>query len=508
MRTRAAWLFFCAAIRHGGRQKITRHSFVVSGMKCAAAFVVLALFAAFARADIIQGTFDLASIRDTTTLETKVILDWHPNPKDAAIRQKLVEITVCEWWPGMKVRLPVTMLAPATGVCTNVVIENTGLQLKPATANGAKLRLLKEHGVGLVFIGMVPIDAMEPVGQLHLLMQEQFLRTKNTRYTPAWIWSLSDMRALTTAVAESEVFQPRKVLATGGSKRGVATAGAGIADDRFTAIMPVVAPVIESPGGPYVEGMMPPEITRMNDAFIAAMTDPVGRERLLVRQKARSSERITLQMARAAGWTEAEIQTACNAAWEACRTTSHLDVLQRRGTEIFYNQGSNDTVSPGLVELGRRFPQLPVYIVPGGQHGGAKEAGFVKAVNGLPEVDENLYAFATHHFFDTRRMVAPPKVTTQWNPETQRLHVTATFPDGSEPQENTLWWSVNRHPDYTIQMEFDAWSSTPMQKTGPATYSGETLVEGEVRTLNLITVHAQAENGSTLTVSSPEIRLP
>ena len=322
-------------------------------MKLHAILAVVLLSGLHAHADITIGTFDLASIRDTTTLETKVFEDWHPNPKDAAIRQKLVEITVCEWWPGQKVRMPVTMLAPAKGVCTNVLIENTSAQLKVTAASGAKLRLLKEHGVGLVFIGCVPIDTMEPVGKLHTMMEERFIQTKNTRYTPAWIWGISDMRALTTAMAEKDVFQPKKVLATGGSKRGVATAAAGIADDRFTAIMPVVAPVIESPGGPYVEGMMPAEITKMNESFIAAMTDPVGREKLVIRQKARSDERITVKLARDAGWTEAEMRTACNAAWEACRTTNYLDELKKRGTEVFYNQGSNDNVSPGLVELGR-----------------------------------------------------------------------------------------------------------------------------------------------------------
>ncbi len=476
-------------------------------MKLRAILAVVVLTALSVHADITIGTFDLASIRDSSTLATQVIEDWHPNPKDATIRQKLVEITVCEWWPGLKVRMPVTMLAPAKGVCTNVLIENTSSQLKVAAASGAKLRLLKEHGVGLVFIGCVPIDTMEPVGKLHTMMEERFIQTKNTRYTPAWIWGISDMRALTTAMAEKDVFQPKKVLATGGSKRGVATAAAGIADDRFTAIMPVVAPVIESPGGPYVEGMMPPEITQMNDEFIAAMTDPVGREKLLIRQKARSDERITVKMARDAGWSEAEMKTACTAAWEACRTTNYLDVLKQRGTEIFYNQGSNDNVSPGLVELGRRFPELPVYIVPGGQHGGAKEAGFVKSVGGLPEVDENLYAFAQHHFFGTRRMVGPPKVTTQWDKAKKHLAVKVVFLDGSEPQDNTLWWSVNRHPDYSIQMEFDAWTSTPLKKTGTATYSGETTIDGDVQTLDVITVHAHTENGSTLTVSSPEIRL-
>ncbi len=476
-------------------------------MKLSIGIACILLSSLIACADITIGKFDMASIRDTSTLETKVIEDWHLNPKDAAIRQKLVEITICEWWPGQKVRMPVTLLAPASGVCTNVLIENTSAQLKVTAASGAKLRLLKEHGVGLVFIGCVPIDTMEPVGKLHLMMEEHFIQTKNTRYTPAWIWGIGEMRALTTAIAEKDVFQPKKVLATGGSKRGVATAAAGIADDRFTAIMPVVAPVIESPGGPYVEGMMPPEITKMNDAFIAAMTDPVGKEKLLIRQKARSDERITVKMARDAGWSDAEMKTACNAAWEACRTTNYLDVLKQRGTEIFYNQGSNDNVSPGLVELGRRYPQLPVLIVPGGQHGGAKEAGFVKSVGGLPEVDENLYAFATHHFFGARRMVAPPKVMHQWDKATKRLTVTVVFPDGSEPQENALWWSVNRHPDYSIAMEFDAWASAPLKKNSVATYSGEVTIEREVKTLDFITVHAHQENGSTLTMSSPEIRI-
>jgi hypothetical protein len=338
------------------------------------------------------------------------------------------------------------------------------------------------------------------------MMEERFIQTKDARYTPAWIWGMSDMRALTAAMAEKEVFQPRKVLATGGSKRGVATAAAGIADARITAIMPVVAPVIESPGGPYVEGMMAPEIVRMNEQYIAAMT--AGREALLTRQKARSDERITLEAAKAAGWSEAEIKDACTTAWKVCRTTDHLDTLRQRGTEVFYNQGSNDNVSPGLVELGRLFPKLPVLVVPGGQHGGAKEAGFVNSVGSLPEVDANLFAFAQHHFFGTRRMVAPPEVRTRWDAKTKHLSVTVTFPDGSEPQENSLWWSVNRHPDYSIAMEFDAWSSVPMKKTSVSTYEAETSVEGEVNTLDVITVHAHTESGTTLTVSSPELRLP
>ena len=81
----------------------------------------------------------------------------------------------------------------------------------------------------------------------------------------------------------------------------------------------------------------------------------------------------------AAGWSDAEIKAASSLAWEVCRTTNYLGALKKRGVEMLYCQGSNDNVSPGLIELGRKFPQLPVYIMPGGQHGGAKSGELVLA---------------------------------------------------------------------------------------------------------------------------------
>jgi hypothetical protein len=128
-------------------------------------------------------------------------------------------------------------------------------------------------------------------------------------------------------------------------------------------------------------------------------------------------------------------------------------------------------------------------------------------VAGQPEVAENLYAFAMHHFFGTCRLLAAPKLTAHWNMETHMLQVQVVFPDGVEPQGNELFWSVNRHPDYSMQMEFDSWASAPLVKVGPGTFTGEAKVEGAVKTLDVITVHKHTENGITLTVSSPEVRL-
>lgn len=467
------------------------------------------------RAEVIAGRYDVAAIRDPSTLETRVVEDWKPLPSDSSIRQKLIEVTMCEWWPGQKVRLPVTLTAPASGgPCKNVIVGNAGLQLKAATPTRSMLRLLKENGVGIVLIGMNTIDTMEPVGKLDIGMKEHLLKTKDMRFAPAWIWGISDMRALTAALVEKDVFQPTKVIATGGSKRGVATAAAGIADDRFTAIMPVVAPIIDSPGGPYVEGMMPAEITRMNDQFLADLSagkienaPATARDALVYRQKVRADERITLQEARAAGWTEAEIKDACGLAWEVSRITNYLPALKQRGLEFFYNEGTNDNVSPGLLELGKRFPDFPNYIVPGGQHGGSKETGFMRQVGSLPEVEENLFAFAQHHFFNARPLIATPKVTLQSNSAKQRLQVTVTFPDHSEPQKNDLWWSVNRHPDYTLQMEYDEWQSSSLQRIGPGIFAGEIVLQAEATTLDFVTVHQHEHGGSTLTLSSALTRV-
>ena len=486
------------------------------GHRLAIFCLAVAWLAGNLRAEVVAGRYDMAAVRDGSTLETRVIEDWHPWGKDTGIRQKFIEITVCEWWPGQKVRLPVTLLAPEKGgPCKNVIVDNAGVQLKAASPAGAKLRLLKENGVGIALIGMTTMDAMEPLGKLDVGMKEHFLKTKDARFTPAWIWGMSDMRALTAAMAEKDVFQPVKVIATGGSKRGVATAAAGIADDRFTAIMPVVAPIIDPPGGPYVEGLQRVEIVKENDRFLADLgagkltnAPATAVEPLVSRDKVRAAERITVAEARAAGWSDAEMQSASTLAWEVCRTTNYLPALQKRGVEIFYNEGSNDNVSPGLHELGRRFPALPIYVVPGGQHGGAKTTGFNKQVGSLPEVDENLFAFAQHHFFGTRPMVGTPHVKTRWVSTTtggtsHHLLVTVTFPDKAEPQKNELWWSVNRHPDYTFAMEYDEWKSVPMRRTGPAKFEAEISPLAKTDTLDFVSVHQHTAAGSTLTLSSP-----
>jgi hypothetical protein len=256
--------------------------------------------------------------------------------------------------------------------------------------------------------------------------------------------------------------------------------------------------------------MMPPELVQADKDFIDAIPSgkfpnvpKVAGPALVYRQKLRSDERITFKQAYDAGWSAEEMKQACTAAWEVCRLTNYLPALQKRGLEIFYNEGSNDNVSPGLLELGRRFPDFPIYVIPGGQHGGAKEAGFLKQVGGLPDVEENLHAFALHHFFGSRPLVATPKVVSQWDGASRKLVVTATFPGHTEPQQNDLWYSVDRHPDYTLQMEYDEWQPVPMKKAGPGVFVGEVVLPAPAASVEIVTVHGHTAAESTLTLSGP-----
>jgi hypothetical protein len=256
--------------------------------------------------------------------------------------------------------------------------------------------------------------------------------------------------------------------------------------------------------------MQPAGIVQMNEQFISELRAgkfpniPVtAADALLSRDQIRTAECINTQQAREAGWSDDEMKAASTRAWAVCRTTDHLPFLEKRVVEVFYNQGTNDNVSPGMAALGHRFPDMHFYMVPGGQHGGSKETGLDKPVASQPDVDENLYAFALHHFFGTRPLPATPKVTSKWDAATHRLQVTARFTDGTEPQENVLWYASTRRPDYSFAMEYDTWSSTPLQQTSPGTYAGEVALESDGATAQFVTVHRHAVAGSTLTFSSP-----
>lgn len=478
-------------------------------------FVCLCPLPRVVLADVRSASFDLVAIQDQDTLETTVIADWHLPPNLPDVKLKLMEITVCEWWPGQKVRIPVTLCAPASGpVCEHLILANMGLAPKVTAPSDAALRLLREHHVGVVLAGMGTLDAMEPKDQLHLGMKKQLLQTKDARYTAAWIWGMSDMRALTAAMAEKSVFRPSKVLATGGSKRGVGAAICGIHDPRFTAILPVVAPILRNPGGVFVRGSDLLDEHEMNSAFMAQLPpgpNPLGlpdttREALLNREQNRIDQSISREEALAAGWSEQEIQKMNDEAWKACRVVDHLQAVRSRGLEYFYHVGTNDNVCPGLLELGQQYPDFPIYILPGGQHGGPKTTGFTLQTPTQPEVSENLYYFARHHFFDLGSIPASPSVRVTLDERRARLKVEVKTAETAAHRTNRLFWCENRQPPYTFAAEYDQWREVPLTESTDHLLQAEIAIPASAKTIDIVSLHQSAQDDLPFHYSSPYTR--
>ena len=187
-------------------------------------------------------------------------------------------------------------------------------------------------------------------------------------------------------------------------------------------------------------------------------------------------------------------------AWNACLITKHLDAVRRRGLAFFYHVGTNDNVCPALRQLGEKQPDFPIYILPGGQHGGPKTSGFTLQTPSQPEADENLFAFAQHHFFGARSFPASPEL--KISADGKKLKVTVTLAKGLSPQRNALSWCVNRHPPYTLATEYDHWEAVPLTLNADGLGSAEIEIPANAKTIDFVSTHTHEEAGLPMHFSS------
>ena len=140
--------------------------------------------------------FDMEEIRDPSTLQIKVLQDWHKVQGPIATRQKLVTIKVGDLWPGQEYRVPVRMVAPAnrkakgfhlTGGSTPSRLE------KDARPNPTERELL-EGGVGLV---VTVVQEPGTYGQRALseASEKRFAESLNPKFKiQYWAWPATLMR--------------------------------------------------------------------------------------------------------------------------------------------------------------------------------------------------------------------------------------------------------------------------------------------------------------------------
>ena len=372
--------------------------------------------------------FDMEEIRDPSTLQIKVLQDWHKVQGSIATRQKLVTINVGDLWPGQEYRVPVRMVVPAnrkakgfhlTGGSTPSRLE------KDARPNPTERELLA-GGVGLV---VTVVQEPGTYGQRALseASEKRFAETLNPRFKiQYWAWPATLMRAITTAYAEKDHFEKGKIAASGGSKNGASPSMAILHDERMTAVHATVSPIWDSP-------------LRLNDekAWNELRAQPGRRSGFTGGHFGPNFNQRVLNV----GGTWKELQNFLRDISDHVFISRNLKALRKRGVDMLFHPGTHDFVAFDMAWGGKHHPTIPVYLGANSGHG----------KRGHPKIErdqQNKAGFMLKHFFPDEvksDLLAPPQVKSELKGKT--LKVSVSFAPGSSEESGRIWWIFNRAPD-------------------------------------------------------------
>lgn len=373
--------------------------------------------------------FDMAAIRDASTLKVEVLQDWHRVEGPVPTRQKLITISIGEMWPGQDFRRPVRMVVPADRRARGFHLTggNTPERIRRDTkAGGVDADLLK-GGVGLVQT-VVQVLEMSGLGTLARESETRFVKTLDPRVKiQYWAWPATMMRAVTAAHAEAAHFDPEgRIAMSGGSKNGATPSMAIIHDDRMTAVFASVSPIWDSPlrlcdrkAWDELEAVTGP----LRHPFLGGHFGPIFNRAAL-----------------AAGRSWEDLEKFALDVSDGVFVTRNIDALRARGVDLLFHPGTHDFVAYDLAWGGKHHPDIPVYL--GANTGHGKR-------NPHPENErdeQNKAAFLIGHFFDgVEPLLEAPAVESRVREDT--LEIAVRFHPGSGEESGRVWWIYDRPPD-------------------------------------------------------------
>jgi len=370
--------------------------------------------------------FDMDAMRDASTLKATVVKDWHAVGGETPSRQKIIDITVGEAYPGKDYRVMVQFAVPAGRKAKGFHLTG-GVSNRDIGLRGPDSELIKA-GVGLVKTRIAPLP-----GDLRKPRDELFYKTLDPRYRNFWIWPATYMRAITAAYAENEHFERGRILASGGSKVGETSAITLINDDRVTAAFGSVCPIYASP-----VRLSDPDALAKLDAYNRARAEKkIGRRRggvWLGGLAGPSMKRGAL----AAGKTPKQLQAFAEKLADYLFISRNVDKLKARGAEFLFHPGTHDMVSYDGIWGGKHAPDVPVYNAANSGHGRKGHPGNIEQSNSA--------AFVLSHLLGGKeKMLEPPAVSTKVGDG--RLELTVTFEPGSGESSGRAFWIFDRGPD-------------------------------------------------------------
>ena len=451
--------------------------------------------------------FDTKEILDESTLDIKILQDWHVDEVTGSTRQKLIEINVAQWWPGQDYRIPVRMIVPlkvkAKGFHITGANPYEGL-MEDSRTSDFQAKLLA-GGVGIVKTHVKAFRQIPGKRGLEQKMMRRFMTDLNPRYTTIWIWSMTLMRATTAAYAERDYFEKGKVAGSGNSKNGISPAVALINDERFTATCSNHAFAYGSPTR-RTEREETEKVKAANKAFFEAVRSG---DVELETQRARwyqsvmvGSNRNMDLIALKAGKSMDELHDMRDRFWPSVCVTENWDRLMKRGVDVLFQPGTNDYVAYDILWGAQNHPQLPVYYEPNGGHSQTPHSAAAKD-------SQNVEAFLWNHFFGGDPLLKPP--TSSHEVDQDKLRVSVRFDEGPQPISGRIWWIYDRAPAGSapflhVQIPEDQWMDMERDaKTGEWTATLP-LKDGASR-IDFFSNHGHVTNGYKQYLSSPYTRV-
>ena len=388
--------------------------------------------------------FDMAAIRDASTLDVKVLKDWYPVHGEVMTRQKLITIRVGELVPGQEYRLPVRFIVPHDRKAKGFHLTG-GHQLRNMQNSfpprGLDVELLR-GGVGLVFtvVQVLPASGQPELGRK---AERRFIETLNPKHSiQYWGWPAALMRATTAAYAEKDHFEKGKVAMSGGSKNGASPSVALLQDDRLTALHASVSPIWPSPLRLCDEQAWA-DLRRANERYAAklrARGERVNERRIHNHAFLGGTfGPVYNRDALGAGHKWSDLQRLAKAMTPEVFVAPKLAELRNRGAEVLFHPGTHDFVAFDLAWGGKHYPEVPVYLRANSGH------GIRKPHPAAERGEQNKAAFLLRHFFGGEGLLPPPRVES--HADEDKVEIKVIFPEGAKAQSGQIWWMYDRGPD-------------------------------------------------------------
>jgi hypothetical protein len=187
--------------------------------------------------------------------------------------------------------------------------------------------------------------------------------------------------------------------------------------------------------------------------------------------------------------------------------SKHLDTLKQRNVDMLFHPGTHDFVAFDVPTIGKRYPQVPVYLKANTGHGKKK------SLESSENDEQNKSAFLIHHFFDdVPPLLVAPKLSTKR--VEGFLEVTVEFDKESKSETGKVWWMFDRPMEgsrgyLSDPFPEDQWMD--MNKSGDHTWSASIKIKDSAAHIDFFSTHRktiqhQDKKYSTY-LSSPYTRL-